>query len=954
MGITSTIGLFSGINTGELIQQLLAIDARPKVLAQGRIAQLQQRQAAYLSISSSLQSLSTAAGAFRIGNVFSASSAVSSHPDVLTATARNNASTGSFTFSVAQLVSTQQLMSRGFTDSETTGLGLTEISFENARAGLTSKTVLADLNGGEGVRRGKIVLSDSSGASATVDLSQAVTVDDVLDAINAQTGVAIKAEVDGDSIKLVHSNGLSFSVANAFGSNAATDLGIAGSSAVVMGQQTLQGSGLQRLSGQTALGILNDGNGVGIRQDVNVADFTITASDGRTLSIDLGTQTQSIDGVVTTTKTDVATIQDVLDRINEAAAAYNNGEGIDIRAEIAPDGLSLRIIDNTGGAGQTIIEDSGTRTAARDLGIAGSFNGGVVNGRRLLAGLNSTLASNLNGGKGIDGTTLNITDRTGSGAVINLTGAQRSGSVSDLVKSINEQLFASGTLVRASLNDAGTGLRLEDYSGGLGNLVVSGDAAEPLGLATAGTASNVVSGSNLNKQWISRGTLLSTLNNGLGLGTGTFRITDSSGGSTEVNIGTSMRTVDELLQFINSRPGVDITARINENGDGIEIVDNANGGGMLRIEDTSGNVAQRLRIRGEFEAKDGNPPSADGSYQFRFSFEPTATLKDIVQAINDAGGPMIASIVNTGSSSTPFRLSLTARESGASGGVIVDAGGFDLGLQELSRAADAVVFFGNADPAKAVLITSKSNTLDSAINGVSIDLKSVSSSPVTLTVSRSLDEAEKAAQDFVSAFNAVIAAIDKADFYNAETQQKGALLGDQAVRNVKSRLIAGVQGRPIGLEGQYQYLFQVGIKLGAGNKLEFDASRFRAAYENDPAAVEDLLAASKLRPKTPIELAPGVTTPNTEGDKYERQGVAEIVKSIVSQLTNSVDGLLTRQRQSIDSQIKLQQSRIEHIDRQLLNRQSRYEQQFMAMEKALAQISSQQQSLMALQGTRRY
>ncbi|MGP1347012.1 MAG: flagellar filament capping protein FliD [Phycisphaerales bacterium] len=950
MGITSTIGLFSGIDTGSLIGQLLAIDSRPKIFAQNRIAQLQQRQASYLSINSSLLSLNTAAGAFRLNKVFSAANATSSAPDVISATASNGATPGSYTFTVAELVSTQQLMSRGFTDTDTTGLGLTTLSFENAKAGLTSKTNLADLNGGEGVRRGKIVLSDNSGASTTIDLSKAVTIDDVLDAINSQTQVAVTAEADGDAIRLVHSGGQTFTVANAFGSNAATDLGIAGTSSLQLGQQTIQGADLQRISGQTALSILNDGNGVAIRQDVNVTDFTITASDGSVLNIDLGTQTQTVDDEVVTINKDAATIQDVIDRINDAAAAANAGAGIDITAEIAPDGLSLRIIDNTGGPDPTVITDNGTRTAASDLGISGSFAGGVVDGRRLVAGLNSTLASNLNGGAGITGSNLSITDRTGSATGIVLTDAQRSGSVTDLISTINDQLFASGTLVRAKLNDTGTGLSLEDYSGGTGNLVVSGDAAESLRIDTAGTASSTFDGGNLQKKWISRGTLLSTLNNGEGLGTGTFRITDSAGETTTVNVGSSMRTVDDLLQFINSRPGVEIEARVNENGDGIEIVDNAGGGGNLVIDDESGAVAKRLRIEGEFEADGANPPAANGSYQFDFDFESTDTLKDVVDAINLAGAPMIANIVNTGSSSTPFRISFTARQTGAGGGVLIDSAGFDLGLEELSEARDAVVFFGNADPAKAILLTSKNNSLEGVINGVSLQLNQTSTSPTTVTVSPSLEQAETAAQEFVKSFNAVISAIDKADFFNADTEQRGPLLGDQTVRNIRSKLINTIQGRPSGVDSQYQFLFQIGFNLGSGNKLEFDAEEFRAAYENDPQGVEQLIAAYELAPKEPIELSPGVTTPNLEPTQYNRQGVAEIIRSIVDQLTNSVDGTLTNRRNSIDTQIDTQEQRIERIDQQLATKRARYEAQFLAMEQALAQISTQQQALLSLQG----
>lgn len=410
-----------------------------------------------------------------------------------------------------------------------------------------------------------------------------------------------------------------------------------------------------------------------------------------------------------------------------------------------------------------------------------------------------------------------------------------------------------------------------------------------------------------------------------------------------------MKTVDELLQFINSRPGGEITAQINDNGDGIEIVDNANGGGTLRIVDNTGNVAQRLRIEGEFEEVDGEPARADGSYQFRFDFDPTATLQEIVNEINQANAPMTANIVNTGSSSTPFRISFTARESGGSGGVIVDAGDFDLGLEQLSEARDAVAFFGSPDPAKAVLLTSKTNTLDGVISGVSLNLQQASDTPVTITVSRSLEAAETAGADFAKAFNAVIDAIDKADFFNAETEQRGPLLGDQTVRNIRRRLLDAVQGRPNNVDGQYQFLFEVGFKLASGNKLEFDAEKFREAYENDPEAVENLLASYQLEPKEPIELAPGVTTPNLEGDTFESQGIAEIVRTIVSQLTDSVDGVLTNRRNTLDTQIEAQQDRIEQINRQLAVKQARYEQQFLAMEQALAQVSTQQQALLSLQ-----
>jgi hypothetical protein len=85
---------------------------------------------------------------------------------------------------VDRLVSSQQTLSRGFA-SATSGLTAGTFTFESAVARLDRETALADLNGGTGIQRGKIIISDTThSTSATIDLSRAATVNDVLDAIN--------------------------------------------------------------------------------------------------------------------------------------------------------------------------------------------------------------------------------------------------------------------------------------------------------------------------------------------------------------------------------------------------------------------------------------------------------------------------------------------------------------------------------------------------------------------------------------------------------------------------------------------------------------------------------------------------------------------------------------------------------------------------------------------------
>ena len=66
---------------------------------------------------------------------------------------------------------------------------------------------LDQLNAGQGIERGKIRITDRSGATAVVDLRFAATVDDVLAAINSNETINVTASTLGDSFQLVDGSG---------------------------------------------------------------------------------------------------------------------------------------------------------------------------------------------------------------------------------------------------------------------------------------------------------------------------------------------------------------------------------------------------------------------------------------------------------------------------------------------------------------------------------------------------------------------------------------------------------------------------------------------------------------------------------------------------------------------------------------------------------------------------
>ena len=206
-GITSGTGLISGIDTAGLINSILTLESTTRFRLQARAAQLQAEQAALLEVNSGLLAFKSAASNFRTQNVFQSVLASSSAPETIAATASSGASPGTYTFIAKQLVSSSQYMTKGFATSNETPMGLDTLAFEFGQGRVTRNADLEELNGGNGVARGKIDVVDKSGASTTIDLSDVVTIQDVVDRINSNEDVAVTASIGGQGLVITDESG---------------------------------------------------------------------------------------------------------------------------------------------------------------------------------------------------------------------------------------------------------------------------------------------------------------------------------------------------------------------------------------------------------------------------------------------------------------------------------------------------------------------------------------------------------------------------------------------------------------------------------------------------------------------------------------------------------------------------------------------------------------------------
>ncbi|MEP0842401.1 MAG: hypothetical protein HRF43_06785, partial [Phycisphaerae bacterium] len=376
--ISSSVGLISGFNTADLVKQLMAIEARPLNQVKSQIEAAKKEQTAYLELNARLLSALGAVRRLALPSSFMVRQATSSNPEAISASASASTPAGTYALRVHSLATTHQLVSAGLPDRDRTPVGAGTLTFEIGAGRVDAATPLAALNGGQGIRRGVIRITDRNGGSADVDLRAATTLDDVLAAINGQSGAAVRAEVDGDRLVLTDATGAatgSLRVQDLSGGFAAADLGIAGTSST----GTITGGDVVRLTDGTRLSTLNDGLGVrvdGLNDDLlivlkNEGEIRVSLSsnlkfttrlaalnDGRGVRLPGQIRLTNRAGQsAEITLAGATTIQDVVTAINSA--------GLSLSASLA--GSKLSITDSSGGTASNLKIEDVSGYAAADL-----------------------------------------------------------------------------------------------------------------------------------------------------------------------------------------------------------------------------------------------------------------------------------------------------------------------------------------------------------------------------------------------------------------------------------------------------------------------------------------------------------------------------------------------------------------------------------------------------------
>ncbi|EGV49850.1 flagellar filament capping protein FliD [Candidatus Endoriftia persephone] len=285
------------------------------------------------------------------------------------------------------------------------------------------------------------------------------------------------------------------------------------------------------------------------------------------------------------------------------------------------------------------------------------------------------------------------------------------------------------------------------------------------------------------------------------------------------------------------------------------------------------------------------------------------TLAGIRDAINQASdNPGVAATILNESGGS--RLILTSNDSGASNAVEVVVSG-DAGLSQLHYEAAGtqnLTQVAAAQDAQLTVdtfsVTSSSNTISDAIQGVTLNLKTTGSG--TVDFSRDDDAIAESVDAFATAFNNLRNTIDS--LYD------GQLAGDSTLLTMESLMLGIVNSGASITGGSYTHMTEVGLSIGKDGRMSLDKSALSKAMDSDFSGVSRLFADSD-------------------------QGFAKRLGDLAHDLLTA-DGMVDAREDGLAARIDTLQDRQNQLEYRLDLTERRYRAQFAALDSLMGQLQT--------------
>ncbi len=373
------------------------------------------------------------------------------------------------------------------------------------------------------------------------------------------------------------------------------------------------------------------------------------------------------------------------------------------------------------------------------------------------------------------------------------------------------------------------------------------------------------------------------------------------------------------------------------------------------------------------------------------------TLDGLRAAINDSGANVTASIMKTGDAGTPYRLVITANETGQA--ITLDTSGMSGGTVPTftnganpgdpgQQAQTALFTFDGVD------IESESNEVEDVVTGVDVNLiKADTGVEYTIDVETNIEEIKTAINTFVEKYNDVMSYLKDKNAATSDTR-------DAALGTIQ-RSLRAVVSTSVETDGEFTNMSQFGITTDASGTMSVDEDALETALEDNFEDVEAVLTAYGSTSNSGISFLNASN--NTVAGSYEvvltgiggsfggtiggyaasaiggnllvgaagtpvagltvrvsgsmvgsygnvdySIGVMQNFYNLIEKYTNSADGLIKTKTDAINDQIEDTKAQIEKKEAALEKVEASLKAKFTAMELTLSKLQTQSSYLTSL------
>ncbi|BCO08492.1 flagellar hook-associated protein 2 [Desulfolithobacter dissulfuricans] len=288
------------------------------------------------------------------------------------------------------------------------------------------------------------------------------------------------------------------------------------------------------------------------------------------------------------------------------------------------------------------------------------------------------------------------------------------------------------------------------------------------------------------------------------------------------------------------------------------------------------------------------------------------SLEGIMQAINDAGLGVTASIINDGTAS-PYRLMLTGEDVGTS--FSLDTTGLTGGTDTLGTFTDTQTATQAHIQVDGIDIYSDNNTISEAIPGVTLDLTQTSTGTTTrVDVELNKTSIQSTIEEFAKGYNEVIQFITGQSTMG--DTEAGVLAGDAGINSIK-RHLQNMLTDPYSNSGVFSTLSELGFETQKDGTLVVNSEKLSDAIDTNLDSVTSLLA----------------------GDDGQ-SGLASEFQDYLESMTDSSNGMLAGRKEAINNNIEQIDAQIERTEARLAKREETLRAQYLAMEQLVSQWNS--------------